>query len=70
MMRCTQETPPCLKSAKFWTCVKAAVTLLGRGFFPPLKRRKRKLCTDLLDIISRMRERRLKFYQRIRVDGS
>ena len=45
-------------------------TLLGRGFFPSLKRRKRNLCTDLLEILSRMRERRLKFCQRIRVDGS
>ena len=28
-------------------------TLLSRGFFPPLKRRKRNLCTDLLDAIQK-----------------
>ena len=28
-------------------------TLLGRGFFPPLKRRKRNLCTDLLDAVQK-----------------
>ena len=34
----------------------APPTLLGRGFSPPLKRRKRNICTDLLDILSSMHE--------------
>ena len=53
-----------------WLAVRVSLPCLAEVFFPPLKRRKRNLCTDLLDILSSMRQRRLKFCQRIRVDGS
>ena len=37
----------------FFSFMLAVGTLLGRGFFPPLKRRKRNLCTDLLDAVQK-----------------
>ena len=46
-----------------------ACTLLGRGFSHSKEKKKRNLCTDLLDILSSMREQRLKLCQRIKVAG-